>query len=174
NRADHSYSQMQTADSRAVKVKRIWDYASEAGLESAIVGVPQTYPVKPLKGHLVSCFLTPCTDQVFTYPALFKQEVLKITPDYPFDIQNFRTEDKRFLLQQIIDFTEIQFKLLRHTLTSKPWDLFMHVNMGIDRIHHGFWRYHDPLHRLYEPGNPFQSAILDYYRMVDSQIGQLI
>ncbi len=174
NRVDHSYSQMQTADSRAVKVKRVWDYASEAGLESVIMGVPQTYPVKPLKGHLVSCFLTPGTDQTFTYPAVFKQEVLQITPDYPFDIRNFRTEDKSHLLQQIIDFTEIQFKLLKATLTTKPWDFLMHVNMGIDRIHHGFWRYHDPLHRFYEPGNPFQTAIVDYYRMVDSMIGQLI
>ena len=31
----------------------------------------------------------------------------------------------------------------------------MFVEMGVDRIHHGFWRFIDPAHRLYEPGNRF-------------------
>jgi predicted AlkP superfamily phosphohydrolase/phosphomutase len=174
NRADHSYSQMSTANSTSIKVKSVWDYASDAGLQSVVIGVPQTYPVRPINGHMVSCFLTPGTESAFTYPAIFKQEVLKIAPNYAFDVKDFRTMDKARLLQQIIDLTEVQYKLLRYTITQKPWDFLMHVNMGIDRIHHGFWRYHDPQHRLYEPGNPFESAIFDYYHMVDAMAGQLI
>ena len=174
NRQDYSYSQITTADSRAVKVRRVWDYCTEAGLESVLIGVPQTYPVKPLNGHLVSCFLTPGVESAFAYPAIFKQEVLNITPQYQFDVKNFRTEEKSRLLQQIIDLTEVQFKLVKHSLKSKPWDFLMHVNMGVDRIHHGFWRYHDTQHRLYTPGNPFESAIADYYAMVDGMIGQLL
>jgi predicted AlkP superfamily phosphohydrolase/phosphomutase len=48
------------------------------------------------------------------------------------------------------------------------------VEMGTDRIHHGFWRYMDPEHRLYEPGNPFEHAIRDYYVLVDRLIGDLL
>lgn len=174
NRADHSYSQMTVANGTSIRVKRIWDYVGEAGRNSVVIGVPQTYPVRPINGHMVSCFLTPGKESAFAYPAIFKQEVLKIAPDYAFDVKDFRTMDKARLLRQIIDMTEVQHKLLRHCITEKPWDFFMHVNMGVDRIHHGFWRYHDPNHRFYERGNPFKSAIRDYYRMVDEMAGQLI
>ncbi|MBZ0297755.1 MAG: alkaline phosphatase family protein [Anaerolineae bacterium] len=174
NRQDYSYSQMITADSRSIRVKRVWDYATEAGLDSIVIGVPQTYPVKPLQGHLVSSFLTPGIESAFTYPAVFKQEVLSVTPDYHFDVKDFRTEDKQCLLQRIYDMTEVQLKLLKHCLQTKPWDFAMYVNIGTDRIHHGFWRYHDPNHRLYEPGNPYQNAIRDYYKMLDEQIGDIL
>lgn len=174
NRADYSYGQMITANGASIKVRRVWDYLSEAGRQSVVIGVPQTYPVRPISGHMVSCFLTPGTESAFAYPAIFKQEVLKIAPDYAFDVKDFRTMDKTRLLQQIIDLTEIQFKLLHSCITGKTWDFFMHVNMGVDRLHHGFWRYHDSQHRLYEPGNPFKSAIFDYYRMVDEMAGRLI
>ncbi|MAS36200.1 MAG: phosphodiesterase [Anaerolineaceae bacterium] len=174
NRADHSYSQMTKADSRAIQEKRVWDYLSDAGLESIVLGVPQTYPVQPINGHLVSDFLTPGTGSAFTYPAIFKQEILRIAPDYGFDVQDFRTTDKAQLLQRIIDLTEIQFKVIKHCMTTKNWDFFMHVNIGVDRLHHGFWRYHDPQHRLYEANNPFVHAIRDYYRMIDQMAGTLI
>ncbi len=59
NRADYTYDKLSIATSLAVKEKRVWDYLTEAGKESVIVGVPQTYPVKPIKGHMVSSFLTP-------------------------------------------------------------------------------------------------------------------
>ncbi len=70
--------------------------------------------------------------------------------------------------------TEIQMKMVRHTIKTKPWDFFMHVNIGVDRMHHGFWRFHDPQHRLYEAGNPFENAIRDYYKMMDSFAAELI
>jgi predicted AlkP superfamily phosphohydrolase/phosphomutase len=48
------------------------------------------------------------------------------------------------------------------------------VEMGPDRMHHGFWKFMDPEHRKHEPGNPYESAILDYHRHVDSLIGRLL
>ncbi len=174
NRVSHDYHTMEVANSSAIQVKRVWDYVGEAGKQSVVIGVPQTYPLRPLQGAMVSGLLTPSKESAFTYPAVFKQEVLNVTPDYEFDIKGFRTLGRARLLQRIIDFTDIQFRLVQHSLKSKPWGFFMYVNMGVDRIHHGFWRYHDPQHRLHEPTSPFVSAIRDYYRMVDSQIGCLV
>src|SRR5690606_15438190 len=59
NRAAYDYESLSVADGRAVKEKRIWDYVGEAGKQSLVLNVPQTYPVKPIQGHLVSGFLTP-------------------------------------------------------------------------------------------------------------------
>ncbi len=174
NRADHSYENMVTSNSNAIKFPRLWDYMSQAGKPSVVIGVPQTYPPRPLNGHLVSDFLTPGIESAFTYPAVFKQEVLNIIPNYAFDVKGFRTDNKAGLLRRLYDVTEAQFKLVRHCLTTKPWDFFMHVNIGVDRIHHGFWRFHDPAHRLYHAGNPFEFAIRDYYKMVDSMVGELV
>lgn len=174
NRADTSYAPMMTADSAIIRQPRVWDYLSEAGRESVVIGVPQTYPVRPLKGYLVSGLMTPNTDSLFTYPAMFRQEVLNLAPNYPFDVRDFRTHDKGRLLQQIIDLTETQHRLVMHALKTKPWDFFMYVNIGLDRLHHGFWHFHDPQHRLYEPGNPFENAIRDYYRLLDRHIGAML
>src|SRR6185436_20323357 len=76
NRADHSYQNMVTANSAAIKPKRAWDYISDAGKQSVVIGVPQTYPTRSINGHMVGDFLTPGTESAFTYPAIFKQEVL--------------------------------------------------------------------------------------------------
>ena len=65
--------------------------------------------------------------------------------------------------------TDKRFALARHLLTTKPWDFFMMVEMGTDRVHHAFWQYMDPAHHRYEPGNPFESVIPDYYEHVDAR-----
>jgi len=175
NRADYSYDKLSIATNLAVKEKRIWDYLTEAEKSSVVISVPQTYPVKPLKGHLVSCFLTPSADSPFAHPPAFRDEVLIHTDNsYMFDVKGFRTDKKDWLLGQIIDMTDARFKLLNQIISNKEWDLFMWVEMGVDRIHHGFWRYHDPRHRLYEPGSKYEHAIRDYYKMVDEKVGELL
>lgn len=174
NRSDHSYDGRFIATQNYVKVKRIWDYLTEAELDSVVIGVPQTYPVRPLRGNLVSGFLAPSTKSEFTYPAALKDEVLRVAPDYEVDVPQFRTDNKDWLLEQILDMTRSRFKVVDHLLGSKAWDFFMLMEIGVDRIHHGFWSYHDPAHRRYSPGNPFERAIHDYYVYIDGRIGDWI
>jgi predicted AlkP superfamily phosphohydrolase/phosphomutase len=50
----------------------------------------------------------------------------------------------------------------------------MFVDMGPDRLHHGFWKYWDPAHRRHDPGNPFRGAFAEYYAFLDQQIGALL
>jgi predicted AlkP superfamily phosphohydrolase/phosphomutase len=50
----------------------------------------------------------------------------------------------------------------------------MMVEIAPDRLHHGFWRYFNPDHRLYVPGNPYESAVRDFYKYLDSCIGSLM
>jgi predicted AlkP superfamily phosphohydrolase/phosphomutase len=116
--------------------------------------------VHPISGHLVSDLLTPASKAPSLIRPSSKQEALNVAPGYTFDVKDFRTADKAGLLQRIYDLTEVQFRLLEHCLKTKPWDFFIYVNIGVDRIHHGFWRYHDPQHRLHEPNasSPTPSA----------------
>ena len=61
NRADYSYDRMTIATGNAIHEPRVWDILTEADKDSIVVGVPQTYPIKPIKGNLISSFLTPAS-----------------------------------------------------------------------------------------------------------------
>lgn len=175
NRRDHSYDGLSIADSRAVRVPRVWDLLSERGRPVIVLGVPPTYPVTPVEGVMVSCFLTPDTERSqYTHPPELKEEIEGLLGRYMVDVENFRTSEKERLLADIEAMTEQRFRLAEHLLSTRPWDLFFMVEMGTDRIQHGFWRFGDPEHRLYEPGNPFESAMLDYYRALDAKIARLL
>jgi predicted AlkP superfamily phosphohydrolase/phosphomutase len=176
NRADRSYEKMTTATSLAVREPLLWDYLGQAGKQVIMVGVPQTYPPRAVNGLLVTDFLTPSIESQYTYPADLKAEIARL-PDvhpYEFDVSDFRTPDKSKIRDSLIRMTDKRFALARHLLTTKPWDFFMMVEMGTDRVHHAFWQYMDPRHHRYEPGNPFETVIPDYYEHVDGQIGRLL
>lgn len=173
NRADYTYENMTIATSRSVKVDRVWDILSRVGKRVVVAGVPQTYPVEPVNGYLISSFLTPSTRSQYTYPASLKEEIQEVVGgEYMFDVHQFRTENKAHLLAQIYELADQHHEVIKHLMTAKPWDFFMHVDMGVDRIHHGFWKYFDDRHPLYEPGNPFENAVRDYYIHLDRQIGE--
>jgi predicted AlkP superfamily phosphohydrolase/phosphomutase len=174
NRADHSYDALFIANGSAIREPRLWDLFTRSGKRSIVVGVPGTYPPRPLNGVLVSCFLTPSADVQYTYPPMLRKEVEEVVGEYLFDCPNFRTEDKDDLLRQVYEMTDRRYALCDHLLRTQPWDLFVMVEMGTDRIHHGFWKYMDPEHRKHVPGNPYESAILDYYRHIDGLVGGLL
>jgi predicted AlkP superfamily phosphohydrolase/phosphomutase len=174
NRKDHSYDAMAFADSRSVKVPRVWDVLSSRGRPVIVLGVPQTYPVSQVHGVMISCFLTPDTNRQYTYPASLKQEIEGLVGEYMVDVPNFRSDDKAQILRDIETMTERRFQVAEHLLDTRPWDMFFMVEMGTDRVHHAFWRYDDPEHRLYEPGNEFETAMLDYYVGVDEKLGRLL
>lgn len=174
NRSHYDYTSLSIVDSRSLKAKTIWDILGEKGYQSIVIGVPPSFPPKPLHGYAVSCFLTPDTDVPFTYPTSLAEEVQQVVGDYKFDVDNFRTAEVDDILKQIYDMTEKRFKLATHLIQTKDWDFFMMVEMGIDRIHHAFWHFMDPKHVLYEPNSPYRDAIYHYYKYVDTKIGKLL
>ena len=174
NRSDHTYDGGFIAMSTAIKEPRLWDYVTRAGGSSIVLSVPGCYPPRPLNGVMVGCFLTPSLESKYTYPAALKDEIAEVVGEYLFDTKDFRTEDKEYLLRQVYEMTDRRFELAEHLLETKPWTLFAMVEMGPDRMHHGFWKYMDAEHRKHEPGNAYESAILDYHRHVDGLIGKLL
>jgi predicted AlkP superfamily phosphohydrolase/phosphomutase len=174
NRADYSYERMSVATSVAVREPRVWDHLGRAGKRVILLGVPQTYPPRPVNGLSVGCFLSPGTDADYTYPSELKEEIARTVGLYMVDVPDFRTEDKARLRDDIYRMTEKRFALARHFLRTRPWDFFMMVEMGTDRVHHAFWQYMDPGHPKYQPGNPWEGFIPEYYEFVDDQVGRLL
>lgn len=174
NRADYSYEKMFTANLRAITEPAVWDYLGRAGKQSYLIGVPPSFPPKPIHGGMVGCFLSPSAQSQFTYPEELRAEILRVAPNYLVDVPNFRTDDKHALLQKIYEMTDDHFKVIRHFIKEKSWDFLMAVEIGVDRLHHGFWKYHDATHPKHEPNNPFINAIHDYYVWLDAQIGTVL
>lgn len=185
NRADYSYDRLTIATGAAVKEPRVWELLGQMGKRVITIGVPGTYPPKPVNGAQIACFLTPQTvntdehgrktTRTFTYPADLSAKVNAWAGgEYLVDVKQFRTDDKDFLLEQIYAMTRQHFIIVREMLSNQPWDFFMFVEMGTDRIHHGFWKYIDPTHSKYQPGNPYENSIRDYYKYLDGEIGALL
>lgn len=174
NRKDHTYEGLSFATSWAVREPTVWDILSEAGRDSIVMSVPPSYPPKELRGIQIGCFMTPGPEADYTYPKEVKAEITEKVGEYVFDIRNFRTEDTQYIVDEAYRMTEARFRAADHLLATKPWDFFMMVEMGPDRLNHGIWSLIDPDHPRHRPDNPYRDALRDYYRYLDGKIGELL
>jgi predicted AlkP superfamily phosphohydrolase/phosphomutase len=173
NRKDRSYAALTLADSSAVESPSLWTILSRHGRRSIVVGVPQTYPARPLKGIMVAGFPAPEEGAFLTYPPDFRHELDRISGGYVLDVKGFRTDRKDDLLSQIRDMTRRRFCAVRHLMAGE-WDFMMAVEMGPDRIHHGFWKCFDPEHPRYVAGSAHEGAVEDYYRLLDAELESVL
>lgn len=175
NRSAYDYRSMSVADSSAVGIDRVWDHLSRAGKHVIVVGVPQTSPPVTVNGELVSCFLTADTRRdPYTHPAELRSEIESLVGSYRVDVRNFRSDDRDRILAEVYEMTEQRFTVARHLLDTRPWDFFMMVEIGLDRMHHAFWRFLDVEHPRHEPNHRYGDAIRSYYLYLDEEIGELL
>jgi predicted AlkP superfamily phosphohydrolase/phosphomutase len=175
NRVDYSYDKLGFANSASIKALAIWDQLAREGKRSIIMGVPPNYPPRKINGISIGCFLTPdATKNDFTHPPALKTKIHELVGEYPVDVKHFRTDRKDWLKDEIFKMSEKHWKVVHWLLKEQEWDYFHYVDIGLDRMHHGFWNYFDEKHVLFEPGNPYQNAIPDYYLWLDEQIGKAL
>ncbi len=175
NRKRYDYEGLRFVDSSTINEDTIWSILSRYGKKTIVIGVPQTYPPKPIhNGYLVTCFLTPDKNCQYTYPADLRYEVERVSEGYILDVNNFRSGEKDDILNTVYEMTRKRFKLVRHFIKNKDWDFLMMVEMGTDRIQHAFWGFSDNRHSMYFPGNKYENVIFDYYKYVDEQIGKTL
>jgi predicted AlkP superfamily phosphohydrolase/phosphomutase len=174
NRRDRGYHSMAISDGRAVKVPRLWDLLGEAGWRVAALSVPGTSPPYPVNGSLVSCFLTPSAEAPFTHPPELADQIRAWMPEFMMDVPNFRSDEKARILDNLYTLCDQRFTLAEKLIGQEEPDFLMLVDMGVDRIHHAFWKPMDPRHPQYEPDSPFATAIHDYYVHVDQRVGELL
>jgi predicted AlkP superfamily phosphohydrolase/phosphomutase len=174
NRTYHSYAGLGFVNSASIRELAVWDQVGREGKRAVVIGVPPNYPPRKVNGVSVGCFLTPETARdVFTYPTAVSDEIRKLVGDYPVDVKDFRTHDKDRLRDEIHAMSRKHFAVVRHFLRNTDWDYFQFVEIGLDRIQHGFWKHHNPEHRQHDPGSPYRHVIRDYYRYLDEELGRL-
>jgi predicted AlkP superfamily phosphohydrolase/phosphomutase len=175
NRTDHSYNGLGIVNTKSIQDLTIWDQAAREGRRAKIIGVPPSFPPRKVNGVCIGCFLTPDTNtDNYTHPPAVKEQIRQLVGEYPVDVKGFRTHDKAWLLAEIYAMSRKHFAVVREQMRGGDWDYLQFVEIGLDRLQHGFWKFHDPHHVLHEPGNPFSEVIRDYYRYLDAEIGTLL
>ncbi|MDR7521693.1 MAG: alkaline phosphatase family protein [Armatimonadota bacterium] len=173
HRRGASYTEGWIVSSQTVQTPTYADLLGRAGRHVCLVGVPPGYPPRPVNGCAVACFLTPGPDSPGTYPAALRDELRRVAPRYRYDVE-FRTEDRDALRSDLFDMTDQHFRAVEHLLVTRPWDLFQFVEIGVDRLHHAFWKFWDRTHHKYVPGNRYEGVMREYYRMLDQWLGRLL
>jgi predicted AlkP superfamily phosphohydrolase/phosphomutase len=175
NRLDHTYAGLGFATSKSIQELSLWDQLAREGKRSVILGVPPNFPPRRVNGVSVGCFLTPdpSKDQ-FTHPASAADEIRKLVGEYETDVKGFRTTDKAWLRESIFRMSRKFWTVVRHYVSKGEWDFLHCVDIGLDRVHHGFWKYHDPHHVLHQPDSPWRDVIREYYAHLDHEIGQVL
>lgn len=171
-RDGHSYTKMNLSHAGTIKEKKIWDMFDG---KTILVGLPPTYPIVKINGCVISCFLTPDTNCDYSYPKQLKSEIENVLQgkEYLFDVI-FRSDDRDKVLKELYEMTERRFKIIEHLIKTRQWNLFWFVEIGVDRVHHCFWKYSDPTHPKYKKGNKYENTIKDYYKYIDKKIGKLL
>ena len=175
DRADRSYDKMAMVESRTVGDLTVWDQIAREGKRTILVGVPPGFPARKLNGATVGCFLTPDpAKNIYTHPASLATTISELVGPYPVDVHGFRDRDKARILDDIQTMNRKQFTVFRHFLAEQDWDYAQLVAIGLDRLQHAFWSDHDPAHHRHDPNSPFKSAIRDFYRELDDEVGRTL
>ena len=163
------------ADSRAVKAERVWDHSAGRGGRSIVLGVPRPprRPVERRSGGVLPDAATRAATRTPTRPSSATRSS-GVVGDYQVDVATSAADDRDRILAEIFAMTEQHFTVARHLLDTRPWDFFMMVEIGPDRLHHAFWRYHDPAHPRHEPGHRLRTSSTTTTSYLDDEIGELL
>lgn len=161
--SDTGDSKSHLISSLSFKDKTLWAILSLHGKRVGVVNVPITYPPKAVNGFLISCFMTPPSAKVFTYPEELRQEL----PDYRIDTKyarqlfGMKSEDKSHLLKEQYDITEKRASAVLRLIDKWETDFFIVVFKGTDNMQHYFWDRKEILLQYYQRLDELIAGILD-------------
>lgn len=141
--------------------------------------VPITFPPPAINGIVVTGMLTPDTQVEFTYPAELKNKLQAKYGPYILDVfwQRFSDSTAEKFVQQLMDYERQKLAIAKDLFLERPWDLFMAVFTGTDRIQHALWHVIEAIveGKTLSPGEErLKPLVKGYYRLLDEGIADLI
>jgi predicted AlkP superfamily phosphohydrolase/phosphomutase len=162
-------------NSGSIESPTLWEIAGQQGADCVVVNVPLTYPLRPLRGVLVSGMLTP-EGAGCTYPPEFGPELRLLQPDYRIDLawQDYKDRGHDLVRDQKA-ITKARAELCVKLMQAKPWDFFFVVFTGTDRLQHCL---HEHVTRIDDDAavraDSLTAAVRDYFVSLDEQLGDII
>jgi predicted AlkP superfamily phosphohydrolase/phosphomutase len=147
-------------------MRRLPIWQTIPGKTSIVVNLPFTYPARPLQGVLISGFVAPVLERS-VYPSSLLTWLK--SKNYRTDVDAVRGRgDRSFLIKDLFETLNIHEEIMISLLESRPWDLFIGVITGTDRLNHFFFD------AYYDEAHPHHVDFVDYYRRVDTSVGRLL
>jgi len=146
-----------------LKAPPFWERKSFG--RSVILNVPSTYPARPLNGVHVAGFVAPDLAKAVYPPALVER-----LRDWGYEVDvdaSTAHQSMELFLRKLNQTLEARTQAFLELL-EEPWDTFMAVFTGTDRLLHFLWP------AVVEPAHRYHEEAIDYFRNVDRNIGQLI
>ena len=152
-------------NSHDIKSSTLWEIAGKHNKKSIVINVPSTYPAKALNGILTAGFVALDLKKA-TYPESAYEYLKSI--GYRMDVDTRKAHQSlEALAADIKETFDIRKKAILHFLDKREWDLFIGVITETDRLHHYLWT------ALDEEGHPQHKFFLDFYRTLDTFIGEI-
>ncbi len=150
---------------RDVQATRIWDRVTEAGRNATVLNVPVTFPPQRNVQRMVSGFLSPGVDKA-AYPDDLRKTLE--SQGYIIDVNAKlgHKDDKSEFMDHAHKTLDRRFEAFKHYFEADDWDLFFGVFMTTDRVNHF-------LFRDYERDGENKELFMDFYRQLDTYIGEL-
>ena len=168
----------------AVRAPSLWRLLSDAGLSTTVLSVPLTYPPEPVNGSMVTGMFTPESATDSTHPPSLRDELSSrgLMPKFQLDFTRRRVagraeerleralaSDASSYFADLEDMTERLAGASLH-LMEKPWDLFVTVFVGTDRLQHVLWD--DAVSS--DSSTTLGRRIADFYSSIDAAVGRLV
>lgn len=149
------------------------------GRSVCFFNVPITYPPPEINGFVVTGMLTPDTDVQFTYPEILKRKLETKFGPYILDVfwQRFSDDTAEQFICKLIEYEKQKLDVAKELFSEKPWDLFMAVFTGTDRIQHALWHVIEAIldgSKLIPRQERLKPLIKDYYALLDRGLADLI
>lgn len=166
----------------AIRAPLLWEHLSQAGLQVGVLNVPITYPVRPVRGWLVSGMMTPSEESEFTWPAELADALR--ARDYTIDLRILKRERDYHAPEQRLALVDDLRRVLlarqaalEELLLPRGADFLMVVHETPDRLQHYTWRYLEEslgLNGRQPAHTPVHAAVEAAYRAIDDCIGRTL
>ncbi len=157
--------QLDIPDSTRIKSKLIWEHLTDLGKRSVTMGVPISYPTRPIDGVMVGCFLSPKLEKAVHPPEYL--ELLKRL-DYRLDTDAWlaREDLAKFWLELNVVFDRRRETML-HFMDHERWDVLMVHFMETDRMMHFM------IDQFERGEEPWAGRFREFFGRVDELIGAI-
>ncbi|MBU6997088.1 MAG: alkaline phosphatase family protein [Theionarchaea archaeon] len=145
-------------NSKKLKANPFWQNQGEF----CIINVPSTYPASSLNGVLVSGFISPDLER-----AVYPTSLLEILNEFHYKVDVDTKKARKFpmvLFKELFEALESRVAFSHYLWEKIPWNVFMLVFTGSDRLGHFLWdAYEDESHE-------YHSQFLQFFSRIDEAI----
>jgi predicted AlkP superfamily phosphohydrolase/phosphomutase len=159
--------------SRLSSPPAFWDELGRQGKRVGIMGVPMTYPPRPVHGFLLTGLMTPPGSDNFTFPADLGAALAARDLSFPTsEGEGANASRPAAYVEQVIGDMQRRVETASHLLKTRQPDCVSFVFGATDPLQHQFFHWLDPDDARQD--EQMQALLGRFFRAVDDGIQQLL